>query len=133
MAYLIKNGEFMIKHKGFTLIELLVVLAIMALLSTLVLPRYFQHLDKGKEIVLQENLRLTRQVLTKFYHDQGRYPDSLQELLDHQYLNQLPYDPIAETRDWLLLAPAEGTAGKIYDLRSTAQGQAKDGRAYREF
>ncbi|HEU4845145.1 MAG TPA: type II secretion system protein, partial [Burkholderiaceae bacterium] len=36
---------------GFTLIELLVVLAIVALMLTLAVPRYFPSIDKSKEIV----------------------------------------------------------------------------------
>ena len=44
-------------QRAFTLIELIVVLAIVALLTTLALPRYFQTLDVSKETVLRENLR----------------------------------------------------------------------------
>ena len=37
------------KRAGFTLIELLVVLAIVALLLTIAVPRYFQHIETVKE------------------------------------------------------------------------------------
>jgi general secretion pathway protein G len=38
-------------RRGFTLIELLVVLAIVALLASLALPRYFQSIDTAKEAI----------------------------------------------------------------------------------
>ena len=49
--------------RGFTLIELLVVLAILALLLTLAVPRYFRSIDHSKETVLRENLRITREMI----------------------------------------------------------------------
>ena len=84
--------------KGFTLIELLVVLAIVATLLTLVAPRYFSQLETSKEVVLKDNLRSTREVIDKFYGDIGRYPDSLDELVEKKYLRSLPFDPVT---DWL--------------------------------
>ncbi|HTD06012.1 type II secretion system protein, partial [Undibacterium sp.] len=71
-------------RRGFTLIELLVVLAIVALLLSLALPRYFTSIDKTKEIVLVENLQTTRNVIDKFYADTGRYPESLSELVQRK-------------------------------------------------
>ena len=46
---------------GFTLIELLTVLAIIAVLLTLALPRYFGSVDKSKDVVLKENLQQMRE------------------------------------------------------------------------
>ena len=51
---------------GFTLIELLVVLAIVAVMLTLAIPRYFNQVEASKETVLRENLRQTRNVLDRF-------------------------------------------------------------------
>lgn len=36
------------KRRGFTLVELMVVMAIVALLLSLALPRYFNHLDSAR-------------------------------------------------------------------------------------
>ena len=89
---------------GFTLIELLVVLAIVALLLTIALPRYFGSVDVAKESILIENLRTTREAIDKFYADTGKYPDSLQELAEKKYLRGLPYDPILESdAKWKIL------------------------------
>jgi general secretion pathway protein G len=113
---------------GFTLIELLVVLAIIALLATLAVPKYFQSIDKSKEAVLAENLRITRETIDKFYGDTGHYPESLQELVDKKYLRTLPYDPIAEsTTTWQLVPPDDAEQKGIYDIRSGAKGNNRDG------
>ena len=118
-------------RRGFTLIELLVVLAIVAMLLTLTVPRYFHSIDQAKETILIDNLRTTRDVIDKFYADSGRYPETLDELVDKKYLRALPYDPVLESdQKWLLLAPADDKKGKIHDLKSTAPGQTRDGRPY---
>lgn len=121
-------------REGFTLIELLVVLAIVALLLTLTVPRYFHSLDASREAVLRENLRTVRDALDKFRGDTGRYPESLDELVSRNYLRSLPIDPITESSDgWVLLPPVDGSKGAVYDLRSGAPGRARDGRAYADW
>ena len=120
-----------LKSRGFTLIEVLVVMAIAALLLTLALPRYFAQIESAKEVVLRDNLRLTRQVIVQFYGDHGRYPDSLAELVDKRYLSTLPVDPITGSNEtWRLEPVPEGNKGLIYDLRSGAPGQARDGSSF---
>lgn len=118
---------------GFTLIELLVVLAIVSLLLTLAAPRYFRSIDTSKEIVLVENLRIVRETLDKFYGDNGRYPESLDELVERRYLRSLPFDPLTEsTSTWTLVAPGGRAAGKVYDIKSSAEGVTRDGRPFNE-
>jgi general secretion pathway protein G len=118
---------------GFTLIELLVVLAIVSLLLTLAAPRYFQSLETSKEAILAENLRTVRETIDKFYGDQGHYPESLDELVERHYLRSLPYDPMTEsTATWTLVPPTTNAPGKVYDLKSGAEGQTRDGRPYKE-
>jgi len=120
-------------QRAFTLIELIVVLAIVALLATLALPRYFQTLDASKETVLRENLHTMRQTIDKFYADTGRYPDSLQELVERKYLRAIPPDPITERTDGWTVVPPDGDArGRVYDVRSSAPGVGSDGKAYTE-
>ena len=117
--------------RGFTLIELLVVLSIVSLLLTLAVPRYFQSIDAARDAVLVDNLRTAREVLDKFYGDTGRYPDSLDELVEKNYLKTLPFDPIrASSSAWVVEPPKEGTKGKVYNLRSSASGSNHLGVAY---
>lgn len=122
------------RRRGFTLIELLVVLAIVATLLTLALPRYYGKVDAAKETVLRENLRTTRDVIGKFYGDLGRYPDSLDELVERRYLAALPLDPLTESAaTWTLVPPPEGYKGAVYDLRSGAAGDGSDGKPYAQW
>jgi general secretion pathway protein G len=117
--------------RGFTLIELLVVLAIVALLLTLAVPRYFQSIDASKETILTENLRITRETIDKFYGDTGRYPESLKELVEKKYLRALPIDPITEaTTTWVIVPPEDEVKGNIYNIKSGAQGSTKDGKPF---
>ena len=116
-------------RRGFTLIELLVVLAIMASLLTLVVPRYFQQTDRAQETVLKHNLVAVRDGIDKFFADTGRYPANLDELVERKYLRELPLDPITNRRDsWQIIPPESGSG--VYDLKSGAEGTAKDGTAF---
>ncbi|MDS4016333.1 MAG: prepilin-type N-terminal cleavage/methylation domain-containing protein [Candidatus Accumulibacter sp.] len=118
--------------RGFTLIELLVVLSIIALLLTLAVPRYFHSIDTSKETVLGENLRIVRETIDKFYGDNGRYPDSLDELVSQRYLRALPYDPVTgSTTTWIVVAPETPDAkGNVYDIKSGAPGNTRDGKPF---
>jgi general secretion pathway protein G len=119
------------KRAGFTLIELLTVLAIIAVLLTLALPRYFGSVDKSKEVVLRENLQQMRDAISRYHADRGRYPESLEALAAERYLREVPLDPVTDsTRTWLVVQPPDPQTGGVYDVRSGAPGQAKDGSEY---
>jgi general secretion pathway protein G len=116
--------------RAFTLIELLVVLAIIATLLTLVVPRYFGQADKARETVLQQNLAAMRDSIDRFHADQGRYPQTLDELVQKRYLREIPMDPVAQSRaTWITEPPSDGTPG-IYNVRSGAKGKGVNGTDY---
>ena len=120
--------------RGFTLIELLVVLSIVALLLTLAIPRYFPTVDGAKETILADNLRNMRDTIDQFYADRGRYPDSLEQLVEKKYLRSLPVDPITDsTSTWILVPPEDATKGAIYSIRSGAPGTGRNGKPYSEW
>lgn len=113
------------------MIELLAVLAIMATLLTLALPRYLNSVGQAKEAVLRENLQAVRHTLDQFYADRGRYPDSLQELVERGYLRSLPMDPLTEsTATWELVPPPQPLLGQVRDIRSGAPGQSIAGQPF---
>ncbi len=121
-------------NKGFTLIELLVVLGIVALMLTLAVPRYFPSIDKSKEVVLADNLRNLRGVIDQFYGDTGRYPDSLDQLVEKKYLRGLPVDPITDsTSTWIIIPPEDGSKGGVYTIKSGAPGNDRSGKPYSEW
>lgn len=119
--------------RGFTLIEMLVVLAIISVLLTISVPRYFRTQEVAKERVLIENIRVTREAIDRFSADQGRYPESLIELAEKRYIRDVPIDPILERSDaWQVIGPPADKKGQVYDIKSTAPGHGVDGRAYSE-
>jgi general secretion pathway protein G len=119
------------RRTGFTLIELLVVMSIIALLATLAVPRYFKHIERTREAVLRENLHQMRDALDKFHGDQGRYPNSLDELVTQKYLRRIPPDPITESPStWVSVAPTTPGIGRVADVKSGAPGNGRDGTPY---
>jgi general secretion pathway protein G len=104
--------------RGFTLIELVVVMAVIGLLLTLALPRYIHTLDRGKEQVLKQNLYQMREALDKFYGDNGKYPDRLDDLVTRRYLRAIPLDPFSELPNWIVIAPREPEMGGVLDVQS---------------
>lgn len=119
-------------HKGFTLIELLVVLTIMATLLSIVAPRYLDSVDRAKEAALKTNLRMLRESIDKYKADTGQYPENLNALVEKRYLRSVPVDPVTDRSDgWKLIPPPSATAASgVYDVHSTAPGQARDGSAF---
>ncbi len=116
---------------GFTLIELLVVLAVVAVLLTLAVPRYFGSIDKSKEAVLKENLFQIRDAINKYHADKGRYPDTLEALAADKYLRKVPLDPVTDSAaTWIVVSPSSAEQSGVYDVKSGATGKALDGTEY---
>ncbi|MET0264255.1 MAG: prepilin-type N-terminal cleavage/methylation domain-containing protein [Duganella sp.] len=124
----------MARPRGFTMIELLVTLAIMGLLVSLAVPRYFGNIDKAKEDVLREDLYLMRDAIDKFYADRNRYPEEFDELVTELYLRKIPVDPFTRSsRSWVAVAPTDGSVGAIADVRSGTPGKARDGTLFKDW
>ena len=112
--------------------KLIVVLAILSLLLTLAVPRYFAHLERAKETTLKQDLATMRDAIDKFHGDKGRYPDTLTELVTLRYIRGVPVDPITESvSTWKVLPPADSEAkGAVYDVKSGAEGSSLDGKPF---
>lgn len=120
-------------NKGFTLVELLVVLAIISLLLTIALPRYFSSVDKSREIALKENLQVLRSGIDKYYADKGEYPAALADLVNHRYFRKIPLDPVTESAStWQLLPSADAEKPGVADIRSGAKGKTRDGTPFQQ-
>lgn len=121
-------------RSGFTLIELIVVLTIVSLMLSIVVPKYFHSIDKAKESMLRQNLSSMRETIDKFYGDLGRYPDSLDEMVQRKYIRAVPIDPLTEsTKTWRLVESENQELGVIYDIHSGSDALALDGSLYSEW
>ena len=120
---------------GFTLIELLVVLAIIGTLITIALPKYQHSVQRSREAVLHQDLRVMRTAIDQYMADTGRFPDTLEELVKKRYLRSLPEDPVTGSAgSWITVAPPEEVAvAGVYDVRSGADGLSLDGTAYAQW
>lgn len=107
---------------GFTLIELMVVMAIIAMLLSIAVPRYFNHLEHAREAALRETLAVMRDAIDKFHGDTGRYPADLNELVSRHYLARMPVDPMSDSRDGWVTVSLNGETG-VWDVHSGAGGE----------
>ncbi|HVT45710.1 MAG TPA: prepilin-type N-terminal cleavage/methylation domain-containing protein [Thermoanaerobaculia bacterium] len=131
-------------QRGFTLIELLVVVTIVGLLAGIAVLNVRHAHKKAAENVLRADLATMRKAIDDFYADRQRFPTSLQELVDLNYLRFIPKDPITDSAEtWIevpvdpsdesLPAPTDSSAGPgIIDVKSGAEGETLDHVPYGE-
>jgi len=126
------------KKNGFTLIEILIVLTLIGILVGLALPQYKYSLKKGRETVLKENIFILRKLIDQYYTDKGKYPASLQTLVDESYLRKIPLDPMTKKGDtWVEVREnpsyedlVPNMEFGIVDVHSASQEKAIDGTTY---
>ncbi len=123
-------------RQGFTLIEVLVVIVLISILAAVAVPVVSGSVEKAREAALKENLQVMRKSLDDFFADHGRYPASLEVLVDKRYLRFIPEDPVLEAPapQWQteLTRYSDGGQG-IHDVHSTSGGTANDGSRYADW
>lgn len=94
------NGKHLdTEERGFTLIEIIIVFTLIGILVGLGIPQYTTSVKRARETVLKEDLFQMRKLINQYYVDKGKYPLSLQTLVDEQYLKRLPIDPITKSSE----------------------------------
>ncbi len=123
---------------GFTFIEMVIVIMLLGILLGIAVPVYQAQIRSSKEQVLRHNLALIRERLDQYRADRGRYPSSLQELVEAGYFREIPEDPITGLREWEEVFseydpddPDEEPG--VEDVRSLSQEIGTDGRPYSEW
>ena len=126
------------RDAGFTLLEMIAVVAMIAILVSIALPNYKTAILQSREAVLKEDLFRFRDVIDQYYADKGKYPASLDALVDEGYLRRVPPDPFTGAADWEVV-PAEqdpdnpaDTPG-IYDVKSASTANSQSGTPYNEW
>lgn len=133
-------------QSGFTLLELIIVIAIVGILATIAMPALKNVPIRAKESVLKTNLRTLRDMIDQYYGDKGKYPTSLDALVDEKYVRKLPVDPMTHSSEtWVPVyeeidpdhPPAESDSDPaspgIVDVHSGAPGLSLDGVPYKEW
>jgi len=69
------------RHRGFTLIELMVVLLIIGLLAGLIGLEVLSRIDEAKITTAKADIANLKNAVRMFYRDNGRLPDSLEDLV----------------------------------------------------
>ena len=138
-----RNGDARLQsprgERGFTLIELLIVIAIIGILAGMAVAQLRTTPQRAREAVLKEDLYAIRDVIDQYFADKGKYPESLDALVEEGYLRRLPVDPITESAETWQTVQAEATdedtegAGGIIDVKSGADGQSLDGTSYSDW
>jgi general secretion pathway protein G len=126
------------RSQGFTLIEMIIVFTLIGILVGLALPQYQNAVRKARESVLKETLFQIRKLIDQYNTDKGKYPASLQALVEENYLRKVPVDPITGKADtWIEVreqpAPEELDVTKefgIVDIHSGSEDKGMDGTLY---
>jgi general secretion pathway protein G len=124
-------------QRGFSLLELMIAMFIMIILLSVAIPTYQRSVQHAKETVLKENLWQMRKAIDQYASDKGKYPPSLDSLVEGRYLREMPIDPILEKAEWDAvmgedpLSP-DGAEG-ITDVKSLADGVDSQEVAYKDY
>jgi len=114
------------REKGFTLVEIMVVVVIIGLLAGLVGPKIFNRLERAKVETAKSQMNSIKTTLATYRLDVGRYPDSLECLInqcgegwDGPYLDgeQIPLDPWKDNYNYDVQ-----DSGKAFSLTCNAGG-----------
>lgn len=127
------------RQLGFTLIELLIVMTVIGILASIAVPSYQTSLIRSRETVLMEDLYQMRQSIDGYFADHGRYPASLQELVDTHYLRGIPVDPFTRSAETWEAEPPQSTLdgalaeGEVFDVHSGSDLVGLNGVPYNKW
>jgi general secretion pathway protein G len=125
------------QNRGFTLLELMIAMFIVIILLSVALPTYQRSVQYAKETVLKENLWQMRKAIDQYASDKGKFPPSIDSLVEGKYLREMPMDPILEAAEWEAVMgndPLNPDSGDgLKDVKSKADGQDSEGKAYKDY
>ena len=125
------------KQGGFSLLELMIAMFILIILLSIALPTYNRSVQHARETVLKENLWQMRRAIDQYNTDKGRLPESIESLVEAQYLREMPTDPITEKAEWDEIMgedpmSAEAQEG-LKNVKSLSDGKDMDGKDFKDY
>lgn len=147
------NRRNLKRQRGFTLIELMIVVSIIGILASIAVPSYQNWVIRAREATLSDILFNFRKTIDEFYADNGKYPETLDELVSKGYLRGMPVDPFTKKSDtWVTVEPplietagpsgGQGSSttttttkesGNVYDVHSGSNLVGSNGVPYNEW
>jgi general secretion pathway protein G len=102
------------------------------------LPQYKVAIIQAKEATLREDLYRFRDLIDQYQADKGKYPASLEALVQDGYLRKIPEDPITKLPDWQVVyeeldPDRPGDTPGIVDVKSSAEEVSLSGTPYNEW
>jgi general secretion pathway protein G len=128
-----------LRADGFTMIELLVVVSLVIILAAVGMAQYKNGVTRAQEAVLKEDLFRLRDLISQFYADKQKYPQSLEELVEGGYIRSIPKDPFTGSADTWQTVQAEPDPANpsaelgIVDVKSGSNRSALDGTKYADW
>ena len=123
--------------KGFSLLELMIAMFILIILLSIALPTYDRSVRQARQTVLSENLWQMRRAIDQFRADKGKLPASIEELVENEYLRELPVDPTSDKTEWDEIMGADSlnpdSEEGLVDVKSLSEGKDMDGKDYKEY
>ncbi|MEN3013281.1 MAG: hypothetical protein ABDH23_01515 [Endomicrobiia bacterium] len=78
------------KSKGFTVLELCLIIVIISIITFLIINIYQNIIDKMTFSMAKNNLAVLQRQIWMYYTLEGKYPDTLFELIHKGYLKEIP-------------------------------------------
>lgn len=120
---------------SFSLREILVLLIPVVILVLFLAPRYLESINTSKENLLRHELIVMRSAIDQYLVEHNKYPDTLESLVEENYLRMVPIDPITSRNDsWVISKPTSSDYdGSIADVNSGSNLISSEGTPYAEW
>ena len=125
------------RSRGFTLLELMIVISIMLILVSIAVPMYNSSIKRARESVMRQDLFTLRSLISQYTPDKQKAPQSLEDLIQANYMKQIPVDPMTGQADWTveqaddtISSPDQQDEGGFDDVHSSSSQIGTNGTAY---